>query len=55
MRNRDWKNPDAGILLKYDADECFHIDGLIKGASRSLTKINILKPYVSEPDFTSVN
>ena len=47
--------PDSGILLNYDDDDYSQGYGQIKEAFRSLTKDDILKPYISEDDFRSSN
>ena len=49
------KNPDSGILLNYNDDDCSQGSGQLKEAFRALTKDNILQPYISEPDFRSSN
>ena len=46
--------PDSAILLNYD-DDYSQGYGQIKEAFRSLTKDDILKPYISEDDFRSSN
>ena len=43
--------PDAGILPNYDDYEHSHGYGQIKRAFTSLTKDDILKPYISDHDF----
>ena len=47
--------PDSGILLIYDDDDYSQGYGQIKEAFRSLTKDDILKPYISEDDLRSSN
>ena len=47
--------PDFGILLIYDDDDYSQGYGQIKEAFRSLTKDDILQPYISEDDFRSSN
>ena len=47
--------PDSAILLIYDNDDYSQGNGQIKEAFRALTKDDILKPYISEPDFRSSN
>ena len=47
--------PDSGILLNYDDDDYSQGYGQIKEAFRSLTKDDILQPYISEDDFRSSN
>ena len=47
--------PDSGILLNYDDDDYSQGYGQIKEAFRSLTKDDILKPYISEDYFRSSN
>ena len=47
--------PDSAILLNYDDDDYSQGYGQIKEAVRSLTKDDILKPYISEDDFRSSN
>ena len=50
---RTERYPDSGILLNYDDDDYSQGYGQIKEAFRSLTKDDILKPYISEDDFRS--
>ena len=47
--------PDSGILLNYDDDDYSRGYGQIKEAFKTLTKDNILHPYISEDDFRSSN
>ena len=47
--------PDSVILLNYDDDDYSQGYGQIKQAFRSLTKNDILEPYISEHDFRSNN
>ena len=47
--------PDSGILLNYDDDDYSQGYGQINEAFKSLTKDDILKPYISEDDFRSSN
>ena len=47
--------PDFAILLNYDDDDYSQGYGLIKEAFKSLTKDDILQPYISEDDFRSSN
>ena len=47
--------PDSGILLNYDDDNYVQGYGQIKEAFKSLTKDDILQPYISEDDFRSSN
>ena len=49
------KYPDSGILLNYDDDDCNQGYGQIKEASRTLTKNDIIQPYISHHDFRSSN
>ena len=49
------KYPDSAILLNYIDDLHSQVYGLIKEAFRALTKDDILKPYISDQDFTSSN
>ena len=49
------KYPDAVVLLNYDNDAYSQGYGQIKKAFRTLTKDDILKPYISEHDFRSFN
>ena len=47
--------PDSGILLNYDVDDYSQGYAQISEVFRSLTKDDILKPYISEDDFRSSN
>ena len=47
--------PDSAILLNYDDDDYSQGYGLIKEDFKSLTKDDILKPFISEDDFRSPN
>ena len=47
--------PDSAILLNYDDDDFSHGYGQIKEAFKSLTKDDILQPYISDLDFKSSN
>ena len=47
--------PDSGILLNYDDDDYSQGNGQTKEAFKTLTKDNILHPYISEDDFRSFN
>ena len=47
--------PDSGILLNYDDDDYSQGYGQIKEAFKTLTKVNILHPYLSDDDFRSSN
>ena len=47
--------PDSGILLNYDDDYYSQGYGQIKEAFKSLTKGDILQPYISDHDFRSSN
>ena len=47
--------PDTAILINYNDDDYSQGYGLIKEAFKSLTKDDILKPYISEDDFRSSN
>ena len=47
--------PDSGILLNYDDDDYSQGYGQIKEAFKTLTKDDILKPYITEDDFRSSN
>ena len=47
--------PDSGMLLNYDDDNYVQGYGQIKEAFKSLTKDDILQPYISEDDFRSSN
>ena len=49
------KYPDAGILLNYDDDDYGQGYYQIKEAFRSLTKDDILQPYISDDDFRTSN
>ena len=49
------KYPDSAIFLKYDGDDYSQGYGQIKEAFKSLTKDNIIKPYISEDYFRSDN
>ena len=49
------KNPVSAILLNYDDDDYSQVYDQIKEAFRSLTKDDILKPYMSDNDFRSSN
>ena len=47
--------PDSGILLNYDDDDYSQGYGQIKEVLKSLTKDDILQPYISDHDFRSSN
>ena len=47
--------PDSSILLNYDDDGYSQGYGQIKEAFKSLTKDDILQPYISDHDFRSSN
>ena len=47
--------PDSAVLLNYDDDNYVQGYGQIKEAFKSLTKDDILQPYISEDDFRSSN
>ena len=47
--------PDSGILLNYDDDDYSQGYGQIKETFKSLTKDDILQPYISDHDFRSSN
>ena len=47
--------PDSSILLNYEDDDYSQGYSQIKKAFRSLTKDDILQPYISEDDFRSSN
>ena len=47
--------PDSAILLNYEDDDYSQGYGQIKEAFRTLTKDDILKPYITEDDFRSSN
>ena len=47
--------PDSGILLNYEDDDYSQGYGQIKECFRTLTKDDILKPYITEDDFRSSN
>ena len=47
--------PDSGILINYDDDDYSQGYGQIKEAFKTLTKDNILHPFISEDDFRSSN
>ena len=47
--------PDSSILLNYDDDDYSQGYGQRKEAFKALTKDDILKPYITEDDFTSSN
>ena len=49
------KNPDAGISLNYDDDDCAQGYHQIKQAFRALKKDDILQTYISEEDFRTSN
>ena len=49
------KYPDSGILLNYNDDDCSQGYGQIKEVFKSLTKDNLLQPYISDNDFRSSN
>ena len=49
------KFPDAGILLYYGDDDYSQDYSQIKEAFRSLTKDDILQPYVSDDNFRTAN
>ena len=47
------KNPDSGIIIKYNDDEYSQGYGQIKEAFKALTKDDILQSYISDNDFRS--
>ena len=47
--------PDNSILLNYEDDDNSHGYGQIKEAFETLTKDNILQPYITDHDFRSSN
>ena len=47
--------PDSAILLNYEDDDYSQGFGQIKEAFKSLTKDDILQPYISDHDFRSSN
>ena len=49
------KNPDSAILLNYNDDDYRQGYGLIKAVFKTLTKDDILQPYISEIYFRSSN
>ena len=49
------KYPDSSILLNYNDDNYSQGYGQFKEAFKSLTKDNLLQPYISEHDFRSSN
>ena len=49
------KYADSAVLLNYDDDVCSQGYGQIKETFKTLTKDNILQPYISEHDFSSSN
>ena len=49
------KHPDSGIFLNYDDDDYSQAYGQIKEIFKTLTKDNILQPYITEYDFRSSN
>ena len=49
------KYPDTGILLNYDDDDYSQNYHQINEAFKSLTKEDILQPYISEEDFRTSN
>ena len=49
------KYPDAGILLNYNDDDYSQGYHQIKETFKTLTKDDILQPYISEEDFRSSN
>ena len=49
------KYPDSAILLNYDDDDYIECYGLIKEASKALTKDDILERYIAEHDFRTSN
>ena len=49
------KYPDSAILLDYNNDNHSQGYGQIKEAFKSLTKDDILQPYISDNDFRSSN
>ena len=49
------KYPDAGILLNYDDDDYSQGYHQIKEAFKTLTKDNILQPYISDDNFRTSN
>ena len=55
MQNWTEKCNDAGILLTYDDVDSSQGYGQIKEAFRSLTKYDILQPYLYDHDFRSSN
>ena len=49
------KNPDSAILLHYNEDDYSQEFGIIIEDFKTLTKDDILQPYISENDFKSSN
>ena len=49
------KYPDSAFLLNYDDDDSSQGYGQIKEAFKSLTKDDILQPYIFDVDFRSSN
>ena len=49
------KYPDTSILLNYYDDDYSQGYGQIKKAFKTLTKDDILQPYISEDEFRSSN
>ena len=49
------KYPDAGILLNYDDDDYIQGYHQIKEAFKTLTKDEILQPYISDDNFRTSN
>ena len=47
--------PDSAILINSDDDDYSQGYGQIKEAFKALTKDDILKPYITEDDFSSSN
>ena len=49
------RNPDSALLLNFEDDDYSQGYGQIKEAFRALTEDDMLKPYITEDDFTSSN
>ena len=49
------KYPDSALLLNYNDDDYSQGYAQIKKAFKALSKHDILKPYISDEDFRSIN